>query len=90
MSASGPATRPDEPGGPTVMGLLAGRAGMTEGQLYSAVIAVVVAILLTVTGVPTAHQRPEQDGLSGPLVTLAPTTTTTTTAPPTTSAEEAP
>lgn len=63
---------------PTVMGLLAERARMTEGQLYTAVIALAVALLLTVTGLPTAHQRSATDSLSGPgAAPTAPTAPTT-------------
>lgn len=61
---------------PTVMGLLAERCGMTEGQLYTAVIALAVALLLTVTGLPAAHQRSGTDSLSGggtvPVAPVAP------------------
>ena len=41
----------------TVMGVLAARMRMTEGQLYTALIAVIMAVLLALTGLPNAHQR---------------------------------
>lgn len=40
-----------------VMAPLAHRATMTEGQLYTAVIAVLAVILLTLTGLPDAAER---------------------------------
>ncbi|HEY9556565.1 MAG TPA: hypothetical protein VIR58_07515 [Acidimicrobiales bacterium] len=70
---------------PTIMELLSERVGMTEGQLYTAVIAIAVAVLLTVTGVPNARQRSDTDGFSGSG--SVPTLPATTTPPP---AQEAP
>jgi hypothetical protein len=78
---------------PTIGGLLADRWGMTEGQLYTAVLALAVALLLTVTGLPTAHQRSGSDSLSGPGgVPLAPVPTgpASTTTAPTAAPQEAP
>jgi hypothetical protein len=39
---------------PTVMGLLARRVDMTEGQLYTTIIVVLAVALLTLTGMPGA------------------------------------
>jgi hypothetical protein len=59
----------------TVMGLLAKRFRMTEGQLYTAIITVAVAALLTFTGLPNAHRRPPGLPTGGASIpTLAPTT----------------
>lgn len=41
----------------------AARVRMTEGQLYTAALAVIVALLLTFTGLPNAHRR--ATGLGG-------------------------
>lgn len=57
---------------PTIMGLIAGRLRMTEGQLYTAVIAVAIALLLTLTGLPTAHERVDTDGFGGDSVPTLP------------------
>lgn len=88
------ATEATEPERPTVMGLLADRWGMTEGQLYTSIIALVVALLLTVTGLPTAHQRSDTDSLSGGgAVPVAPPPTTAAPAPtaaPTPTSQPAP
>ena len=62
----------------TLMGSLARRVRMTEGQLYTAIIAVAFALLLSLTGLPGAHQRPEDDLLSGGGVPVLSVTTTTT------------
>ena len=50
---------------PPLMAQLAGRVRMTEGQLYTAVLGVVVVVLLSLTGLPQAHQRNGDDTLSG-------------------------
>lgn len=42
---------------PNVMASIARRAAMTEGQLYTAVIAVLATLLLTLTGLPNAAER---------------------------------
>jgi hypothetical protein len=55
-----------------VMARIAARLRMTEGQLYTAVLAAVVVILLSLTGLPNARQRSNADGLSGPTVIEAP------------------
>jgi hypothetical protein len=41
----------------TVAGLIASRVRMTEGQLYTAVLAIIAAVLLTITGLPNAHRN---------------------------------
>lgn len=43
--------------GRIVMAAIARRAAMTEGQLYTAVIAVLAVLLLTLTGLPNAASR---------------------------------
>jgi hypothetical protein len=63
----------------TVMGLLAKRVRMTEGQLYTAVLAVAIALLLTLTGLPNARHTTVGLPGAGPVPTLA--TTPTTVAP---------
>jgi hypothetical protein len=50
----------DEP----LMAILARRARMTEGQLYTAVLVVVLVALLSLTGLPNAHRRSHDDNLS--------------------------
>ena len=66
-------------GGPGMVALLADRARLTEGQLYSAVFVVLVILLLSLTGLPTAERRPGSQPVApppaAPLVTEAPTTT---------------
>lgn len=56
----------------TIMGRIARRLRMTEGQLYSAVLIVLVVTLLTLTGLPTAERTPETDS-GGDIPTLEPT-----------------
>lgn len=73
---------------PTIMGLLAERVRMTEGQLYTVVIALVVALLLTVTGLPTAHTRSDDDFSGSGVPALTPTSTTAPAS--STTAQEAP
>lgn len=41
---------------PTLVGLMAQRVRMTEGQLYTLIIAAALVILLTLTGLPGAHR----------------------------------
>ena len=47
------------------MGAVARRLGMTEGQLYTTILAALLLALLSLTGLPNAHQRSGDDGLSG-------------------------
>ncbi|HEX3705757.1 MAG TPA: hypothetical protein VHV76_03925 [Mycobacteriales bacterium] len=42
--------------GPSVVAIIAERIRMTEGQLYTAVIALAVALLLALTTIPSAHK----------------------------------
>lgn len=61
------------------MAMLAGRVGMTEGQLYTAVIAVLVVVVLTLTGLPAAHDLADSTGAApvpAPPPSLAVTTST--------------
>ncbi|HEY1831642.1 MAG TPA: hypothetical protein VGG38_15515 [Acidimicrobiales bacterium] len=63
---------PQDPlAGVSLMGVLAARIRMTEGQLYTVLIALLLALLLTLTGLPNAHKS------SG--TPLAPSFTPTTT-----------
>lgn len=41
-----------------MMARLAGRLRMTEGQLYTTVIIILSALLLSLTGLPTAERTP--------------------------------
>lgn len=52
---------------PRVFRLIATKAGMTEGQLSTAIIAILVAVLLTLTGLPDAA-RPRPTGTDTMLV----------------------
>ncbi len=61
--------RPDQP---ALMALLAERLRMTEGQLYTAVLGLALVVLLSLTGLPHAHQRDNSDSLSGGSVLLEP------------------
>jgi len=45
----------------TAMGRMAERLRMTEGQLYTAVLLVLSALLLSLTGLPTAERTPAAD-----------------------------
>lgn len=64
-----PEPTPDQP---ALMGLLAERLRMTEGQLYTAVLGIALVVLLSLTGLPHAHQRGNDDSLSGTNVLLEP------------------
>jgi hypothetical protein len=44
---------------------LSRRLHMTEGQLYTTVLAALLVALLSLTGLPNAHQRRGGDSLSG-------------------------
>jgi hypothetical protein len=52
----------------TVAALLAARVHMTEGRLYTAVLAVVAAVLLTITGLPNAHRTTMKPTQAPPTV----------------------
>jgi hypothetical protein len=65
---------------PTVMGLLAERSRMSEGQLYTIVVGAIVVLLLSVTGLPNAHRS--DAGTTPTLAPAAPVATTTTTIAP--------
>jgi hypothetical protein len=53
---------------PAFLERVAARARMTEGQLYTAVLALAIALLIGLTALPQAHQRVDVgDGLSGNL-----------------------
>jgi hypothetical protein len=54
-------TEPDREDEITVMGRIAKRLRMTEGQLYTAVLLVLSALLLSLTGLPTAERTPSTD-----------------------------
>ena len=56
----------------TVAGLIATRVHMTEGQLYTAILAIVAAVLLTLTGLPNAHRTTGSSTPPAPAVTVAP------------------
>ncbi|HLT15551.1 MAG TPA: hypothetical protein VK007_02520 [Acidimicrobiales bacterium] len=62
-----------------VMAVLARRLGMTEGQLYTTVIAALVVAVLTLTGLPGAHDL--EDPTGAPAPPPAPTTTAAEGAP---------
>ena len=47
------------------MGVVARHLGMSEGQLYTTILAAMLVALLSLTGLPNAHQRSGGDGLSG-------------------------
>jgi hypothetical protein len=68
-------TEPREAGsGPTILGLVSERMRMTEGQLYTVAISALVVLLLTLTGLPSAHKP--AGGLPGSATTLPPVPTT--------------
>lgn len=52
---------------------IARRIGMTEGQLYTTILAAMLVALLSLTGLPDAHQRSGGDSLSGTSPVLGPT-----------------
>lgn len=54
---------------PPIMGVLADRLRMTEGQLYTAILALLVAATLTLTGLPSAH-RPDPTSPATPTTTV--------------------
>ena len=51
--------------GPTIIGLVAAKWRMTEGQVYTVVLAALAVVLLTLTGLPNAHKTDR----SAPVVT---------------------
>ncbi|HVX16522.1 MAG TPA: hypothetical protein VHA73_00690 [Acidimicrobiales bacterium] len=71
-------------GSPPVMAILAKRLRMTEGQLYTAIVVLLLAAILTTTGLPTAH-KPNSNTITDTPVTApaatAPATTTSDTKP---------
>ena len=58
------------------MARIAERIRMTEGQLYTAIIAIGIVLLMSLTGLPTAQRAPSGDTnvptLGGPATTAAP------------------
>lgn len=69
----GSATSPPHLTASTVMGPLASRARMTEGQLYTTVIAVLAVLLLTLTGLPGSGREATPAPVeSSPAGTVAP------------------
>jgi hypothetical protein len=58
---------------PSVAGILAERVGMTEGQLYTTVIVIAIALLLAITTIPSAHKL--QDSTSVPPAPPSPAAT---------------
>lgn len=82
MSGTDP-TRSDDV---VLMAALATRLRMTEGQVYTAIVGVLVVLLLTVTGLPRAHDLvPAASSSSAPAppapAAPAPAATPTTVAP---------
>lgn len=57
---------------PTVMGLIAKRVRMTEGQLYTIVILAALVLLLTLTGLPNAHEPTTSRTAPAPTTQSAP------------------
>lgn len=82
MSATDP-TRGDDV---VLMAALATRLRMTEGQVYTAIVGALVVLLLTVTGLPRAHDLVPTAGSSSvpappPPAAPGPVTTVTTVPP---------
>jgi hypothetical protein len=44
---------------------IARRVGMPDGQLYTTILAAMLVALLSLTGLPNAHQRSGADSMSG-------------------------
>jgi hypothetical protein len=57
---------------PTIMALIGQRLRLTEGQLYTLIVCALIVVLLSLTGLPTAHKR--QGGGLLPVPTQTPTT----------------
>ena len=53
-----------------MMGRLAGRLRMTEGQLDTAILAVLFVLLLSLTGLPTAERAPSTGTGAGDVPVL--------------------
>ena len=71
--SKGRAAETDDGEPPTVMGMLAARVRMTEGQLYTAILAVLLTFALMITGLPHAHKLPPDNaGLGGGTTQVAP------------------
>ena len=64
-----------------IMAVLARRVGMTEGQLYTTVIAALVVAALTLTGLPGAHDLEDPTGAVAPPPAAPATTTVVEDAP---------
>ena len=77
MTATPPKPDADHLGAPNppIMAILAHRLRMTEGQLYTAVLVVLLAVILTLTGLPSAHQTVPAIPIS-PTSAASPTTVT--------------
>ncbi|HEY2811959.1 MAG TPA: hypothetical protein VGJ03_00705 [Acidimicrobiales bacterium] len=54
------------------MGLIAKRVRMTEGQLYTIVILAALVLLLTLTGLPNAHEPTTSRTAPAPTTQSAP------------------
>ena len=67
-------------GSPPVMAILAKRLRMTEGQLYTAIVVLLLAAILTTTGLPTAH-KPNSNTITDTPVTAPAATAPAATAP---------
>ncbi|MDQ2648397.1 MAG: hypothetical protein M3Z03_02450 [Actinomycetota bacterium] len=50
----------------TVLGAVANRVRMTEGQLYTVVLALLFVAALLLTGLPGAHKTESNDGIVVP------------------------
>jgi hypothetical protein len=57
------------------MAIIAGRVRMTEGQLYTAVIALTIALLLALTTIPSAHKLEDQMSPTAPAPAPSPAAT---------------
>lgn len=53
----------------SLVGIFAARLRMSEGQFYTAVIAVILSLLLTMTGLPGAHKTSGSGLVPPPTVT---------------------
>ena len=53
----------------SLVGLLAARLRLTEGQFYTVVIAIILSLLLTMTGLPGAHKTSDSGVVPPPTVT---------------------
>ena len=71
--------RPDGDDG-VIMAMLARRAGMTEGQLYTVDLTALLVAVLTLTGLPGAHDITDPTG-AGSLAPPPPAPAVSTTLP---------